>query len=290
MNHIDPNERFCQLMRRAHDVNFGNAVLPRDALEEVQALIDSRTLDYALARESGETVMGGLLIHVEDEHMRDDLLARMFRNGLNPLNSPAQDRRLIIKTQGVLDQVGRFAVQQEQQGDGLRDEQGGNLLHWLARHQLWKLVQHVVFTRHNLPRREDNAARVDAMIAWIGMGQQDGSTPMHAIWEPQTLDNHLLDLGEHVDERERIGRINSMSIYLNALMIPLGADLLCANQNGVRVLDLMEARDLTILAVQDGDTRLYHEWLAEMLAEAQTRILEQDTPVAGSPGRGAMRL
>ena len=89
--------------------------------------------------------------------------------------------------------------------------------------------------------------------------------------------------GKHPEDR-----LNNISIHLPSTLIELGSDLLLPNKQGIRALDLMEARKLH--ANKNEYTQGYNETLGIMLAFAQAIIMDQDTPAAKGSMRGMPRL
>lgn len=297
LNKPSPNDQFCWLMRMAREGDYDGARLSDSEREKAEALIDGG-LDYRSARAVAKLTRA-VLGHVIEEQMRISLLGRMIRHGYNPLRLAANDWERLQKdynTQGsnTKDQLTLLAGEAETRGEGFRDDKGGNFFHMLAQYSPGTLASYIF--RMTQPPRQGSRDPAEqphlraSMLAWVSQQREDGSTPMHTLWSPETM-KHAYRLNREWVEGKDEGMedsLNNTSVYLTSNMIKLGGDLLLPNKQGIRVLDLMDARKLH--ANKTKHTQEYGEKLGIMLAHAQARILTQDTPVARGVARGMPRL
>lgn len=241
----------------------------RKLVAEAKQMLDEG-LDPNMIDDQGRSLIGNLASDIRGSNQPGLEIARaLLEAGANPMlhdmplgRQISHNQSSLLVTQ-TLSQIARM----EEAGKGLRDAQGGNVLHYLAEHHQWLAA--VQLDEDIYALAEGESGDLFFPQAMIQARNNEGDTPLDALWRgeplawnPDTLDN---------------------AWYMTRTLLLRGADPLLPDADGRNVAERIEA------LIQAGLERSHDDaWTRIEAALNQARFEQTSAPAAGG-GRG-MRL
>lgn len=198
-------------------------------------------LDYHTPR-PGKGPLGEVVHHVNDEGQLKELLSLMLAAGMNPLLAPVEDQRELFKRK-ISTFIEESLCKLEHQGEGLRDAQGGNFYHAMARHgplHLLNVLHEVAAFRNADPIEHPLQGE---RLEWARAKNHWDENLLHVLWNTQTL--HTLR-GEHQADAGAIKQkvvskfMESATDTTRVLLLDLGVDPMAESFDGIRPWNLMK--------------------------------------------------
>lgn len=249
-----------------------------EAMQLVKGGLDYAWLDHRL--------VSNMVEHLKDPAQIGQLIEAMIEHGFNPLQACEAEMPKLC-AEPLLEPIERALAEREAMGRPLRDAQGGNLYHAIARHRYTDLETVLARLAEDLsrPDKEHTSGSVDGRLSWIHAQDENGNTPLHVLWSDEVVGQAGRQLVQIYGTLAKAANFaNRRGLMTTGLMMDLGADLITPNHQGVEVIDLLVHTNADTLNPIDKKI------LDRIIAITQNSQLLRDTPGAGGRTRPGPRL